>query len=267
MLTAVIIPFRDRGTDPLRKRNLHTVLRHWQAHETNWAAIIVADDGRTGAAQFNRSAAYNRGAATMSTADVFVFAESDMLIDRHQIIQAADLATQAAGLVVPYTEYRYLSEQDSQLVCDGANPHAMTPESVIPDKHRFWPRTGPINVVSKQTLNLVGGFDEHFEGNWWDDRAMLHAFEVCAGPTRFVEGPAHHLYHLPGWTGKHLTREDKAATARNQHRYHQYLTASTPQQIHALNSPHERLTTDGRHLQSSSAGCQRNARSNGEGRS
>lgn len=242
MLTAIILPFRDRGTDPLRKRNLHAVLKHWHAHETNWAAIIVTGDGRSGDAQFNRSAAYNRGAAAIPSADVFVFAEADMLIDSHQIQRAAQQAAQATGLVVPYTEYRYLSEQDSQRVCEGADPASMTPESVIPDRHRSWPRTGPVNVVSKQTLNLVGGFDEQFEGNWWDDRAMLHAFEICAGPTRFVDGPAYHLYHLPGWTGTHLTRADRNATARNQHRYHQYLAASTAQQIHALNSPHERAS-------------------------
>jgi hypothetical protein len=233
MLTAIVIPFRDRGTDQLRKLNLHKVLAHWNRRR-NWAAIIVCDDGRSGTEQFNRSAAYNRGIAAMSRADVFIFAESDMLIGQRQIDKSVAIAAESPGLVVPFNEYRYLSPDDSQLVRDGCDPGTMTPESVIPNGQRDWPRTGPINVMSRATIDAVGQWDEQFEGNWWDDRAMQCAFDTAVAPTRMVDGPAYHLYHLPGWTGSHLTSEDRAATERNRLRYLRYRAATTPEQIREL---------------------------------
>lgn len=235
MTTAVIIPFRDRGTDTLRQKNLDRTLHHWNG----FAPIYIVDDGRTGNAQFNRSAAYNRGAAQASNATTLIYTESDMLIDYEQINKATQLAQQQTGLVVPFTEYRYLSAADSDLVRKhAALPTACTPESTISPHTRSWPRTGPINVLTRTTLNTIGQWDETFQGNWWDDRAMLIAFEQCAGPTRFVTGPAHHLWHQPGWTGHHLTTEDRAATAANKHRYHQYRRAQTAEQIRQLTAGH-----------------------------
>jgi hypothetical protein len=235
MLTAIIIPFRDRGVDPLRKLNLHTVMAYWQNNRrTNWAAIIVSHDGRTGTEQFNRSAAYNRGVAAMARADVFIFAESDMIINQRQIDEAVAMAAESPGLIVPFNEYRYLSPEDSQLVRNGQDPATLTPESVIPNEQRSAPRTGPINVMSRATIDAVGRWDENFEGNWWDDRAMHHAFATAVAPIRMVDGPAYHLYHLPGHTGSHLTPEDRAATECNRLRYLRYRTATTPQQIREL---------------------------------
>jgi hypothetical protein len=227
MQVAVIIPYRDRGTDPLRAANLVRVLQHWGDFG---APIVIASDGRTGTEQFNRSKAYNKAA---HLTDTRVYAESDMLIDFTQINQAIELA-QEPGLVVPFTEYRYLSEQDSQLVRDGAEPATFTPQKVINKSTRSWLRTGPINILTRETLQAVGQWDETFEGSQWDDRAMNHAFEVCTQPTRFIDGPAWHLYHLPAHNGLHLTKADRQATNHNRARYYQYLQATTPQQIHAL---------------------------------
>jgi hypothetical protein len=63
---------------------------------------------------------------------------------------------------------------------------------------------------------------------------MNRAFEVAAGPTRCVNGPAYHLYHLPGWKGDHLTDEDRAATERNKARWQLYLGATSGERIREL---------------------------------
>jgi hypothetical protein len=227
-MTAVIIPFRDRGTDPLRKANLERVLQHWDKFD---ATVLVTCDGLTGDGQFNRSKAYNRGANTLWS-DVLVFTESDMLIDFQQIRDAIYHARSHPGLVVPFTEYRYLSPEDSERVrAHTVNPQDCTPEWVVDHKRGG---NGAINILSRETLNLVGQWDEHFEGNGWDDRAMRRAFDICAGPTRWITGPAYHLHHLPGWKGDHLTDADKTATQRNRQRYRQYKLARTPQRIREL---------------------------------
>jgi hypothetical protein len=217
----VVIPFRDRGTDPLRQMNLDCVLQWWRAeHDTD---ALVASDGRGGKQQFNRSAAYNRAVAALPEADGFVFAESDVLISYEQIDQAVWLSQREPGLVVPFTQYRALTPEASAKVRGD--------DFTLDTAEVMWTMDdgksiGAINVVSRKTLEMVGRYDERFEGNWYDDDAMKIAFEVCCGPVRYVAGPAYHLWHRPGHTGHHLTPEDRAATAANKRRLGHYKFAA-----------------------------------------
>lgn len=225
---AVVVPFRDRGRDPLRAANLVRVLEHWDNFD---APVHVVDDGRTGDAQFNRSVAYNRGAALAPSADVLIFTESDMLIDFAQIDEAIHQARKTPGLVVPFTErHEFEAEESAQIRLNDKQPNECHATIVMPKPRR----TGAINVLTRETLDLVGQYDEAFEGSWWDDRSMHIAFDRCAGPTRWINGPSYHLYHLPGYVGDHLTDTDRAATAANRRRFHQYLLARTPQRIRDL---------------------------------
>ncbi|MDQ6524321.1 hypothetical protein RB608_11950 [Nocardioides sp. LHD-245] len=229
--TAVlVVPFRDRGHDPRRAANLDAVRRWWDG--APWPLHVI-DDGRTGDAQFNRSAAYNRGAelATAAGAEAIVYTEADMLIPWDQVAGAVDRALAEPGLVVPFTEYRYLSDTDSARVrADEHHVAAAVPESVMGNATSM----GAINVVSLASLAAIGRWDEAFEGNWYDDNAMERAFSICCGPRRHIAGPAWHLFHLPGWAGDHLTDADRSATEANQHRWERYQAATTPDQIRAL---------------------------------
>lgn len=226
---AVIIPFRDRGLDPRRAANLEVVAAWWYAHGLE-AALV--DDGLEGDAPFNRHRAYNRAVAQFPEADVFVFTEADMLIHPDQIKTAVALAHDRLGLVVPFTQYRYLSDSTTAIVrnayhdmdpgdlatlwqLDTDNPFSVfqfDPESIMDNGKSI----GAVNVVSRATLDTTGGFTEATAGNWYDDNIIEEGFAYLTGqPTRWVKGPAVHLYHLPGWTGDHLSDEDKAATTRN----------------------------------------------------
>lgn len=225
---AIIIPFRDRGFDPHRALNLARVTMQW---ETYPHPLLIVNDGRDGNAQFNRSAAYNRGMALAAGADVFVFAESDMLIDRAQVESAIEIAQITNSLVVPFTRYAYMDKVASAHLRAGQeNPARQVPERVIDDGVSI----GAINVVSAAAMEKVGRWDENFEGSWYDDNAMAYAFALTAGPLTWVPGTAYHLYHLPGWTGAHLSAEDKVATQRNKRRYQRYRQATTAEQIRTL---------------------------------
>ncbi|QDF19991.1 galactosyl transferase [Mycobacterium phage ThetaBob] len=224
---AFIVPFRDRGKDPRRPANLKRVTEHWN---TCGQQVLVVDDGRTGDAQFNRSAAYNR-AATQTTADVLVFTESDLIVPFAQIEQGIKLAVSAPGLVVPFSKFLAITEQDSIAVREHRlEPAAAQANQIRKDRQSI----GAVNIVSRESLNLIGQYDEAFEGAWYDDDAMELAFRVCCGPTRFVDGPGFHLYHLSGGGGKHLTTADKAATERNKQRFDLYRAATTPERIREL---------------------------------
>lgn len=227
----VILPFRDRGIDPRRAANLEVVHAWWYTH--GFDSHIVTD-GLEKDAQFNRHKAYNAAVSMFPETDVYVFTEADMLIHPSQVWEAARLAYVQRGLVVPFTQYRYLSDNTTASVRDNyhdsgepdtdlaawwglpaghpASVFQMTPESTMDNGRSI----GAVNVVSAETLKITGGFTEATHGNWYDDNIIEEGFAFLTGSkTRFVDGPAVHLYHLPGWTGEHLTAEDRQATALN----------------------------------------------------
>ena len=228
---AVIIPHRDRGVDPNRVANLHAAVRWWRRVGCE---PIVVDDGRDGSAQWNRSAAYNRGAA-LTDADILVYSEADILLPINRVEQAAAMAAEAPGLVVPFSKFLAMTKDSTERVRDGRiRPVAADAEQVRGDRQSI----GAANVVSRETLRLIGGgYDETFEGHAYDDDAMEIAFRTCCGPTRFVDGPAWHQYHVPGafYATPESTAEDRAATAANRARWELYRAADgNPDAIRAL---------------------------------
>lgn len=220
MKVAVVIPFRDRG-DANRRRNLDAVVQHLDG-----CGFIpwVVDDGRHG--PFNRSAAYNAGRA-LYQADVYVWHEADMLVPPANLRDAVDLAAAEPGLVVPFTEYRALSEQDTWRARTGADPAGFTPEHVVCNGASV----GAVGVTSEATMRTVGRWDERFRGWGFDDNAMFRAFSVTAGPPRWVNGTAYHLWHHPG---NEASGADALATSLNHERWCLYRDAVTADQIRAL---------------------------------
>lgn len=229
MKVSVIIPFRDRGLDPRRAANLEVVQAWWYIHGFD---VQIVDDGLEGDAQFNRHRAYNAAVSRNTETDVFVFTEADMLIFPTQITEAVHRASRSRGLVVPFTQYRYLSDDRTAFIRDlyhddepedtvnwwalpANDPRSLfqiNPESTMDNGRSI----GAVNVVSAETLKITGGFTEATSGNWYDDNIIEEGFAFLTGsPTRWVDGPAVHLYHLPGHKGNHLTPEDRRATQRN----------------------------------------------------
>lgn len=230
MSFALIIGHRDRGLDPCRQANLDSAVAWWRA-----AGIdpIVVDDGRTGTDHWNRSAAYNRGAA-LTDADVLVYSEADMLIDWPQIHAGITIAAENPGLVVPFSRFMAMEEPDTDLVrMRRLHPADARAQQVRGDNKSI----GAVNIVSRQALDLIGGgYDQQFEGHAYDDDAMEIAFRTCCGPTRFIPGPAWHQWHIPGayFATPESTEADRAATAANKARHQLYLQARTPERIREL---------------------------------
>ncbi len=230
MKIQVIIPFRLReGADPRRAANLDIVQAWWYAH--GFEPQIVSD-GLVGDAQFNRHRAYNRAVEAFPETNVFVFTEADMLIHPDQIAEACARALVKPGLVVPFTQYRYLSDANTEAL------RAFYYDLPADVTAKFWSMSsdspssvfgwnaestmdngksiGAVNVMSRKTLEITGGFTEATKGNWYDDNIIEEGFAFLTGQhTRYIEGSAVHLYHLPGHSGEHLSEEDKAATAIN----------------------------------------------------
>lgn len=236
MTNAFVVPWRDRGRDALRPANLAAIRKYLEGLDLG--PVIVVSDGREGDMSFCRHIAYNEGGrqAFGEGADVVTFYESDMIVGRDQLVEGIRLAAENPGLVVPFTQYRYLTPEDSDKVRAGADPFAFTPEYTMDNGRSI----GAVNILSRESIKAVGRWDTVPDGNGYDDNMMHRAFEVCCGPTRYVEGPAAHLFHHPGWYGlprAELTDADRAATEANKARYQRYLAAETPDQIRALTAP------------------------------
>lgn len=231
MTAALVIPFRDRGIDPYRPLNLEFVTKWWAQQGIPWPVYVV-DDGRTGDVPFNRSASYNLAVAAHPEVDVFVFTESDVFCDPQQIADGIELARQAPGLVVGFSRFLEITELGSIAVRSGELGYAEAPVNQI---RADYGSNGAINIVSRQTLELIGGYDESFSAAWWDDTAMEIAFDICCGPTRFTDGPVFHLFHASGGrAGAVTTDADREATERNRQRWELYRAARTPEDIRTL---------------------------------
>ena len=141
------------------------------------------------------------------------------------------MAKEKPGLVVPFSKFMSIEPEDSVLVRN----HAIEPQFAKASQIRGDRLSiGAVNVLSRESLDLIGQWDENFEGAWFDDDSMERAFKLCCGPTRFVDGSGYHLYHLSGAQGDHLSDADIAATKRNEMRWRQYLVARTPDDIRKL---------------------------------
>lgn len=234
MSHAFVVPWRNRGRDPLRLANLTYVVKYLESLELG--PVHIVSDGRDADSNFCRGAAYNIGVAR-ADADVTVFYEADMIVARQQLADAIALAATPLGLVLPFTLQHKLSPADSVLVRAGLKDSA----DCTPDRHPYGEsgNTGCVNVLSRETLDAVGQWDEVMDGHGHDDTAMFHAFAVCAGPPRWVDGSAYHLYHLDSDPDtapdrSHLTAEDKAAQARNRQRLQMYRGTETGEGIRRL---------------------------------
>ena len=227
---ALVIAHRDRGRDPNRAANLESAVRWWRDYGIE---PLVVDDGRSGDDHWCRSAAYNR-AARMVDADIIVYSEADILIDLDQILAGVRLARRRPGLVVPFSRFMAMTEHDTDLV----RRRVIDPsQAAAKQVRRERTSIGAVNIVSRRTLDLVGGgYDERFEGHAYDDDAMEWAFRHTCRPTRFVDGPAWHQWHVPGayYATPESTEADLAATERNRQRWNLYRRTTDPDRIRAL---------------------------------
>jgi hypothetical protein len=231
MSNAFVVAFRDRGVDEYRKKNFDFVTEY--VRKLDLGPVYIVDDGRTGSESFCRHAAYNAGSrrAFDAGATTITYYEADMIVPRQQLVDGIAAALETPRLVIPFdARHEYDADQSDQII-NGADPNTFT----APVIKRAPRRIGAVNIISAETYRAIGCWDEQYAGSHWDDRSMGIAFRVCTGnDERWIPGPSHHLHHLPGYQGGHLTFEDRAATARNRRRFMKYERARTPEQIRRL---------------------------------
>lgn len=178
----VLVP---RRPEPWRDR-LWEYVRAGMEAAFPWAGVV---EGQSPAGPFNRSRALNE-AAERSDWDVAVILDADTVPTfRPNVADAIDLALDSGKLVCAQDNLRSLSRSGTKAVLAG--------ECAIADAEKRWDYPNPKSscvVVNRQTWELVGGFDERFEGWGYEDAAFFHACQALVGVER-QSGVAYHLWH------------------------------------------------------------------------
>jgi len=154
--------------------------------ELDWPIFEGVDAGQQ---PMNRAAARNRAAGQAGDWEVAVFLDADTVPDFSNLQRAVELVGETGKLVCAQTEFRSLSRAGTELVLAGqCDPESAPVRWVYPN-----PKSSCI-AIGRELWDLVGGYDERFDGWGWEDSSIFHACQALAGVGR-LPGTCHHLWH------------------------------------------------------------------------
>lgn len=183
----ILVPRRAGIADRDRIWNF---CRAWWANDhPSWEIV----EGHHDAGPFNRGAALNRAAEAAGDWDVAVIIDADVLINPEPVRAAVDLATDSMRMVLAYSERAHLSPQGTEKVLNGFRGNWQNRGMVV---KMFRDSCSSCVVVSRQLFDLVGGFDEKFDGWGWEDVAFRVACETLTRQEMTkIGGTLFHLWH------------------------------------------------------------------------
>lgn len=213
----IVVPFRDRTSGRSRLRNLLAclaALRDQSASATSYRVVVVEADNAPrweseiapfvdrylaleAPGHFNKAWAVNAGVTHLAgSAEVVCVLDGDVLVDHDFVARnAARFGARGAQAHLPYRDALCLDEQSSSeavaLRVVRRLPRARTEElrGVLlrrPPGHCVW--------VRRELYDLVGGFDERFEGWGGEDLDFVFRLEVVGVVDRFDDDLLH-LWH------------------------------------------------------------------------
>ena len=212
MRAACVITFR--ATSPERLRNLHYVLR-WLDRLPQLETLVVEQDDapRLDAGQlppscrlrfvrstapFNKSWGFNVGFRA-TRADLFVFADADLLISHRHLTEALTACATQYEVVRPWADVVDLTEAETQALIAGALDAAAVN---VPDRRgrsrvgEQPPLCGGVYVMRAEVYERLGGQDERFRGWGGEDDAMSMKVRALCPRVAVARGAvAYHLHH------------------------------------------------------------------------
>jgi hypothetical protein len=171
----IAVPFRDAGCRH-RARAWDIVSAHLRRVLPGVELRVVDDGGHP----FARGASLNLAFEGLDPDEVVVACDADLIIDGDQLLDAAEMAAAAPGMVVPFDRMEYVTRTG------GRQAWPLSPTM---------PMLGGCNVLTRRTWELAGGWLPGFRGWGCEDIAMATQCNALAGLTRRVPGVATHLWH------------------------------------------------------------------------
>ena len=222
MHICVVIPFRDRDQDRLRRAvasilrsngdfKLSVVISDYGSADNTVAESVAAEFENasvayTPADHWNRSAAINAG-VNAAHADFYLLSDADLIWPENTIANAARNLNQKSDAILVF-DVRYLREETPVELYDS--------EHLSPDQLDNWAKVNPrwgegICLVSRRVFEKVGGYDSRmtiygYEDNDFTRRARGVGIRVQW--VKFTDCPVYHVWHLP--VGSVVAKSDKA---------------------------------------------------------
>jgi hypothetical protein len=169
----------------------------WQSHVS-----LPIFEGHHVEGLFNRSLALNRAASLANllegTWDVALVIDADVICDPEQVQEAIERAHQEQRIYLAFSRRHNLTERGSRKVMGGEQG----------SWRRYIGKTyndmaSSAIAIPRATWDLLGGFDEKFEGWGFEDSAFALAYETLTGNTiQKVPGELWHFYHPTAPEGK-----------------------------------------------------------------
>lgn len=181
MNVEVAIPWRNDGGH--REKSLQGVI---ESYSKNYPISLV-DSGHE---PFNRAASRNRAIA-LSTADVVILTDADILVEKEPLTEAIEIASSTDAVAKPYDRIRCLSPDGTDSYWGGS------PLLSCHAEQDYTSLTGGVFIVRPRVWRDIGGMDPRIATWGFEDRVFLTVLRMLAIPHPSVVGTAHHLWHPP----------------------------------------------------------------------
>lgn len=150
--------------------------------------------GVTDTTPFSKSKAVNH-AASQATRDIFVIADSDIILDPSHIHQSIQILG-SCPWVIPYQRVFNIDQESTQELLK------YEPGWPIPFVYTGWQRPqmgwGGVNILQRHQFERVAGFDERFQGWGGEDDAFAFSLNHLFGRPYRLDATIFHLWHPPG---------------------------------------------------------------------
>jgi GT2 family glycosyltransferase len=147
---------------------------------------------------FNKSWGFNVGFRA-TTADVLVFADADILVNRGHLAQALAVCAGGGEAARPWSDIVDLTEDETADLAEGRLDLSQVEVGARrgagrPGEHP--PLCGGAYVIRREVYERLGGQDERFFGWGGEDDAMsIKVATLCRRIARVRDGTAFHLCH------------------------------------------------------------------------
>lgn len=186
---SVLAPFRSDGG--WRDRVFDWITRRYQTLYPEFELCIGTNDDEP----FSRSKARNN-AFREATGDILIVSDADTFCSTEAVERAIqEVASGNYPWSIPYTVYFNLAEEATLALLAG-DPTVDMPEEVPESsyEHRLLTAESGVLVVSRDTWETVGGYDEGFVGWGYEDNAFVNLLHRVGIGCR-IRGSAYHMYH------------------------------------------------------------------------
>jgi hypothetical protein len=194
---AVVIPWRSTPS----RAPLANLVDLWYKENFSNAKIIYSDSDHE---RFSISAARNIGAKKVSSYDVIVHNDADVIPSFNSVVEGIFQTLETNLFSNPFTELRELTDSDTQKFLKNEI-------SIDQAEHKKVPGScSGVVITTPSSWKSVGGLDESFVGWGYEDAALAVAHRTILGQDFLaIPGVAYSMYHEPAEKNINLLQKNR----------------------------------------------------------